>query len=48
MRIFAEIDERGLDNMEKNSDGCIVKAAHGSPATRNDIMIIQKADFDGF
>lgn len=48
MRIFAEIDERGLDNMGKNSDGCIGRTALGSLAAVDMIKEIRKADFDAF
>ena len=48
MRIFDEIDERGLDNMGKNSDGCIGRTALGSLAAVDMIREIRKADFDAF
>lgn len=46
--VFAEIDERGLDNMEKSGGGCIVEAACCIPIAPTDIKKIKKADFDAF
>lgn len=47
-KILAEIDERGLDNMEKSGGSCIAEAVLSSLIASTVIKEIQKADFDAF
>lgn len=47
-KVLAEIDERGLDNMEKSGDSCTAGAALSSQIASTVIRKIQKADFGAF